>query len=542
MQERPEALLSTSQGHGPSVPAQGGPPPLQPVDELVDFVLEQTTSPVDTWAVAATLESRGVRDVDAQQRYGDADVFALADRVYAGCRTRLVALGDPVVPVAARSDVRAVLRRYGRGLVSGLPMLVQTFSVLLLAFVLYALLGYDEERASVVALATLSSLVVTGGFVQVIGRLAVYYTEQGSFRLAQEVSWRLVRYGVVAATAVGLLLVALNAVTGWFPAGLVLDALVYYALLTVLWLLLAVLYATRLRLSIVVVFLGTAVVAALADRLVPSTPELAHWSGLLAADLGAAVWARRSLRRRAAQERADGVVRRLPRKVIHAYGVAPYFLYGLLYFSFLFLDRLLAWTVGGHPLPFWFDAGYEVGLDLALIVVVLMLPQLEYTVHAFADSVTPVQTSHSAAQAEQHNSHYLRFYLRQLLLLLVMGAGATVLVTTGVLALRGLDLLPGDGALAWYVFLYGALGYALLVVALLNGVFLFSLSRPWPAVGGLAVALVSNGGVGWALSRHGEHWWSVGGLVVGAAVFACMSSVATVRVLRRLDYHYYAAY
>ena len=59
---------------------------------------------------------------------------------------------------------------------------------------------------------------------------------------------------------------------------------------------------------------------------------------------------------------------------------------------------------------------------------------------------------------------------------------------------------------------------------------------------GLSVALLCNGGVGWVLSRQGEHWWSVGGLVVGAAVFACMSSVATVRVLRRLDYHYYAAY
>lgn len=534
--------VPTSQPDGSSVSSPGGPPAPQPVDELVDFVLEQTTSPVNTWAVAATLESRGVRDVDARQRYGDADVFALADRVYAGCRTRLLEQGNPVAPKAARADARAVFRRYARGLASGLPMLVQTFSVLLLAFVLYALLGYDTERASVVALATLVSLVVTGGFAQCIGRLAVYYTDQGSFRLAQEVSWRLVRYGVAAAGAVGLVLVALNALTGWLPAVLVVQAIIYYALLTVLWLLLAVLYAMRLRLSIVVVFLGTAVVAALTDRLLPSTPELAHWSGLLAADLGAAVWARRSLHRRAVQEDVDGVVRRLPRQAIHAYSLAPYFLYGLLYFSFLFLDRLLAWTVGGHPLPFWFDAGYEVGLDLALIVLVLMLPQLEYAVHAFADSMTPVQTSFLAAQATQHNAHYLRFYLRQLVLLVAMGAGAAGLVTAGVLALQAMGKLPGDGELSWHVFLYGALGYALLVVALLNGVFLFSLSRPWPAVGGLSVALLTNGGVGWVLSRHGEHWWSVGGLVVGAAVFACLSSVAAVRVLRRLDYHYYAAY
>jgi hypothetical protein len=160
--------LSTSQPDGVAVPnPRSG---REPLDDLVDFVLLQTTSPVNTWAVAATLESRGVRDVDAQQRYGDADVFALADRVYAACRARLLQAGDPDAGAPEPTGYLTVLRRYGRGLISGLPMLVQTFSVLLLAIVLYALLGYDTERASVVALATLVSLVVTGGFVQCVGR------------------------------------------------------------------------------------------------------------------------------------------------------------------------------------------------------------------------------------------------------------------------------------------------------------------------------------------------------------------------------------
>jgi hypothetical protein len=427
-------------------------------------------------------------------------------------------------------------------LISGLPMLVQTFSVLLLAFVLYALLGYDTEKASVVAAATLVSLVVTGGFVQCIGRLGVYYAEQRSYRLAQQVSWRLLRYGVGAAAVVGSLLTAVNAVTGWYPTALMLDGLVYYVLLTLLWLLLAVLYAMQLRLSIVLIFLATALVAAGTRWLLASSVEVAHWSGLLAADLGAAIWARHSLRRRAAQDDVTGVVRRLPRQAVQAYGLAPYFLYGLLYFSFLFLDRLLAWTVGGHPLPFWFDAGYEVGLDLALVVLVLMLPQLEYAVHAFSESMTPVQTAFFAAQGRSHNRHYLRFYARQLGLLLVLGVLAAGLVTSGVLWLRGTDRLPLDGSVTWFVFLAGTAGYGLLVVALLNGVFLFSLSRPWPAVGALSVALCTNAAVGWTLSRSGEYWWSVGGLVAGAAVFAGLTSVATVRVLRRLDYYYYSAY
>ena len=512
------------------------------LDELVDFVLVQTTSPVNTWAVAATLESGGVRDVDARQRYGDADVFALADRVYAACRVRLLQAGDPGEPVAEPGGHLIVLRRYGRGLIAGLPMLVQTFSVLLLAFVLYALLGYDAEKASVVALATLASLVVTGGFVQCVGRLGVYYVEQGSYRLAQQVSWRLLRYGVAAAAAVGCILTAANAVAGWFPWELTVKALVYYALLTMLWLLLALLYVMRLRLSIVLVFLATAAVAAGARWLFGSSLEVAHWSGLLAADVGAALWARHVLRRRAAKDDVSGAVRRLPRQAIHAYGLAPYFLYGLLYFSFLFLDRMLAWTVGGQPLPFWFDAGYEVGLDLALVVLVLMLPQLEYAVHAFSDSMTPVQTSFLAQQGALHNRHYLRFYGRQLLLLFGIGVTSAGLVTSGVVWLRATQRLPLEGSVTWPVFLAGTAGYVLLVVALLNGVFLFSLSRPWPAVVALSAALCTNAAVGWTLSRSGEYWWSVGGLVAGSAVFAGLTSFATVRTLRRLDYYYYSAY
>ena len=535
------ASLSTSQPDEAAVPDPGAAP--RSLDDLVDFVLDQTTSPVNTWAVAATLESRGVRDVDAQQRYGDADVFALADRVYAACRARLLGAGGLGEPQVSPTGFPTVLQRYGRGLISGLPMLVQTFSVLFLAFVLYALLGYDEERASVVALATLVSLVVTGGFVQCVGRLGVYYAEQRSFRLAQQVSWRLLRYGLTSAGVVGCLLIAVNGLAGWLPAGLMLDAAIYYALLTLLWLLLAVLYAMQLRISIVLLFLATALVAALTHRLFPSSLEVAHWSGLVAADLGAAFWARRSLRRRAAADDVTGVVKRLPRRAIQAYGLAPYFIYGMLYFGFLFLDRLLAWTVGGgHPLPFWFDASYEVGLDLALVVLVLMLPQLEYAVRAFSESMTPVQTSFSAAQARSHNRHYLRFYGRQLLLLLALGACSAGLVTSGVLWLRSADRLPLDGSITWYVFLAGTAGYGLLVVALLNGVFLFSLSRPWPAVGALSVAVCTDATVGWVLSRQGEYWWSVGGLVAGAAVFAGLTSVATVRVLRRLDYYYYSAY
>ena len=510
------------------------------VDELVDFVLEQTTSPVNTWAVAATLESRGLRDVDARQRYGEPDVFALADRVYAGCRVRLAAQPQEDGPPPEPETAAAVVRRYARGLASGLPMLVQTCSVLVLAFVLYASLGYDVEQASAVALATMLSLVVTGGFVQCIGRLTVPYVERSALTLARQTSWRLVRCGLVVSACVGLALLALNAATSWLPTPVAAVAAVYFALLSCLWLLLAVLDALRLRVSILAVFALTTAVVLLVDQTTRLSLEVAHWTGLAAADVAAAAWAWHSLRRTTGAGPASA--QRLPGSAISAYGAAPYFVYGLLYYVFLFTDRLLAWTVGSQPLPFWFDGTYELALDLALLVLVVMLPQLEYAVHAFAESITSVQKSFLAVDLSSHNRHYVRFYRRQLGLLSVLGAVAGGAVAGAVLALDAAGHVDADGGTGWWVLLWGTVGYALLVMALLNGVFLFSLSRPWPVVMALSVAVVTNGATGWALSRYGEHWWSVGGLVSGALVFATVTTVATVRVLRRLDYYYYAAY
>ncbi len=71
-------------------------------EELVDLILETCGSPVDFWAVAATLESRGMRDVDAEEKYGvkpldrfveprsgyvvKGSIMVLAKEIYARCR------------------------------------------------------------------------------------------------------------------------------------------------------------------------------------------------------------------------------------------------------------------------------------------------------------------------------------------------------------------------------------------------------------------------------------------------------------------------
>jgi hypothetical protein len=519
--------------------------PVEGITGLLDDVLGTVGRPVDTWAVAATLESFGLRDVDAA-RYGERDIFSLADRVYAACREHLRDKPDARPSLSSsdwRSQTRRFLHFYAKGTFFALPMVIQMFSVLGLGYALWSDLRFDAVDATTVSIGTILSFVVTGGFVQAIGRLGRFYLQQEAFLLAREICWRLIRLGGVVTLAIGALLWGVNALGGWLPPGLALDAAVYYVLLSTLWLTLAVLYTLEQQLRIVVcIVFGIGVIAAV-RAVLPSVLYVDHWIGLAATILLVAALAKRGLDQRAGGPGSTMVA--LPRPALLSYLVSPYYVYGALYFSFLFLDRVVGWTAGDNPLFIWFNTPYEIGLDVALLAMVLPLAQLEYTIHAFSEQVVDVQKSFDGHDIAAHNRFFGRFYLRQVALLGLLASASAPVVLLGFVALG--DVFPAvsgitEDPVMLRVFWIGALGYGLLVLALMNGVFFFSLSRVAFVLRGLVLGLVVNVCVGAVLSRHLEFWWSVVGLVAGTLTFAVVTLVYAVRVVRRMDYYYFSAF
>lgn len=248
------------------------------------------------------------------------------------------------------------------------------------------------------------------------------------------------------------------------------------------------------------------------------------------------------------------------------YSVAPYFLYGVLYFGYLFVDRLVGWSAGDMPPPYiiWFRTSYEWGLDVALLSLVLTIAVLEYTINEFSNLVIPVQTCFSAYHVPQHNGFFRRFYLRQLILLFTVALisafsvrwAATELtsrlliahpVSTGIdveMAKASPTMVTGifDDPVIVFVFTWGVVGYSLLVWGLLSAVFFFSLSRPGFVLKAITLALVVNLLIGLILSRAISYEYSVLGLVAGSLAFGALSTWYAHRVLNHLDYYYYSAY
>ena len=534
-------------------PSEPPPPPApSPLEEAVELVLGQPGGPIDAWGVAATLESVGLRDVDARTRFGREDIFALARDVYAEARRRLAASPPPAPPVAEEGPDarRGRFARFGRYYASGtffaLPMAVQIVSVVIFGYGLWAWVGFTTAQATIVALATMGSLVATGGWVQAIARLGLFYGEQGSHELARTVIRRTTLLGAAAAAVFGLLVWLANVVTGAFPLGLASAGFVYYALLCAYWLVLAVLYTLERRLAIVLTSVAGLVAIGLLREVLDASMYVSHWVGLLVASEAAWAWGRRILAERAATVTGSVKLAKLPRGELLAYAVAPYFLYGAAYYVLLFIDRLVSWGVAPGRYPITFETTYERGLDWALLLLVLTIAVLEYTIHEFSASVIPVQRRYAASQREEHNAYFERFYARQLGLLALFSIAAGLLTYHGVRALAS----TGDRGLQETVFspvtvnvyFWAALGYSVLVWALLNGVFFFSLSRPGFVLRALPITLVVALAVALAGALGITYWYGSLGLAAGAVVFAAVTTVYGVRVVRSLDYYYYSAF
>jgi hypothetical protein len=521
------------------------------IDELAVSVLEIAGQPVDAWAVAATLESRGLRDLDAVEQYGRRDVFDLAEAVFARCR-QLRGAASAAAPVGppAGLGARRFAKHFARGAFFFVPLALQIISLILFGYSQWAWVHFSLAQASTIALSTGASFVATAGFIQALGYLGPLFAEPGKHRLTEQLTWRWLGLSLAVSFACGGVLVAINALVGAYPSDLVEVGIVYYVMLAGLWLANGVLYMLRAYLAMFVTIAAGLVAVVILREWLDLGIYAAQWIGLGATVASALGWAAVVLRRRAGRTVGDLRIARFPprRQLLRA--AAPFFCFGVIYFALILGDRFVGWSAGNHPLPVWFEVRYELGLDWALIAVVAGIAFLEHTVEAFSARLEPTQERYLGSERDAHNRDFLRFYRGQLGLALALSLAGVALAYVAALGLAELGPIGELGEIEAYVhgpvtpevFAWGAAGYVLLALGLLNATVLFSLARPWAVVGAIGAALAVDLAVGIALSRSGPYWHSVIGLAAGCAVFAALSAAAAVRTLKRTDHRFFSAY
>lgn len=520
-------------------------------DDLGRRVIASIGIPKDHWEIAAQLEVLGLRDSDARTSYGVRDLFELARTIYARFHAGAYAFtveGDD--PVPRRIPLLRFLHRYVAGIAFAMPMALQAASMLIWGYGIWGAIDLELWQGSAIALGFIASYIVAGGFAQAIVRRGLFYIYQQEEGIAR---WTALR-GVSIALRVTLALIVpallVNAIFRLLPWPMVFVAAAYYAGLAMLWLSWALIYLIRktwLLLPITIAALAAVLVAA---KVAGAPPLVANAIGILAADLLSFATAY-VLLGRMAKKRGPVEPVNPPRLSVLIVSTSRYFLYGLLFNALLFADRIIAWTtpVGREdfpPYPFWLNVRYELAMDLALIVMVVMSGVVEYATERFSEKLIPQEKRTKYDDAASFTDAQLSAHRRRSFQLALSAIVALALAGFVVGALREVpderlhEALVSDETMR--VFATAAIGYVFFMFGVRDLLLLLTLSRVEAAVQSVAWALAADVVVGFVCSRAIGYWAAVFGLVAGAIVLMVMARRATKGVLAQLDYSYYAAY
>jgi hypothetical protein len=518
------------------------------VEDLAQSLFAESGAPIDVWAIAALLESHGIRDRDAAERFGRPDVFGLAQAVQIRMPEAAPA-GERPEPERPprRKRVERAGRIYFRGMFFFIPLTLQLISLLAVGVSQFAAIHFTDTQASIVAVAATLSFVVTAGFIQALGYLSPIYIESGKHMLAESVAWTVLGLGALGSMVAGGIALAVVAITGAYPSDQLDILIAYYALLSAQGLSTALLYMLRKFFWMLLATALALVITGLLYKHSSLAIQYVHWIGLGVAIAIELVIGLVVLHRRARDTKGEMRLARLPRTRLLARRAWPFGLYGFVYFGFLSADRLIAWAGGSHPLPFWFQTNYELGLDWGLGAIVLALAFLEITVENFSAMLVPTAERYPINEVRRFNQAVSRFWAKQLAYVGGLAALGTWIAIVVAFALHKLHALgPADkiydDPVSHYVFGIGITAYSFLALGIANSVFLMSLNRPWRSITAIAPGLAVSVLVGVVLTSFEPYWTAVVGMLAGAIVFAGISAWQAWRTLHRADYFNYSAW
>lgn len=529
----------------------------QALERVTESVFELVGNPISTWAVAATLESLGIRDIDAKTDYGYSSVFDLGKAVYENIKAKLAELEEEQDESSKefhfggfRQTLKMFFKYYTAGMIFSMPMLSQIIAILIFDYALWAWFDFHEAQATVVALGTILAFVLTGGFIQSLGRLISKFKGEENYYLASKATISVLKVAVPFILMAALVIIFINFIMPFYPFQLLILSLIYMILISFLLLSAAVLFAIGQRSVILTsIVLGTLVVIIGMD-FAGLGIYFSQWIGIIIATALISIYSILYYRLKMRSLRQDLFKQSLPAVEVSYYNTYRYFVYGFCYFTFLFMDRLLAWSAGPPPPEFiiWFNTAYELGMDWALISLVITIAMLEFSIQSFSINLIPAQKEVFLSKIKRFRKFYHRFYFKQILLLLVVGTLSILVTYYGVLSLRAFEHKIPEIAdffanpITFKVFWLASIGYLLLIYGLLNSLFFFTLNRPELVMYSMIGSLFVNFIVGFLCSRIFGLEYATIGLIAGSLVFAISTGVLSRRFFKDLDYYYYSAY
>jgi len=515
-------------------------------DQLVDEVLSRHVQPEDKYEVAAILESMGWNDRTAAEFFGVEDIFALAANIWDAIQVKILFVpASPVEKISTLQYLVLILRSFLRGTIFALPMAVSVFSMLTLRFSLWSYEYLSLENATSIAMGTILSFMAVGGFTQAIARRGFMYVGQGHYYMARRVTFYFVKIGYVVCLLSAGAFIVFSLVFAVFPWHMTVIIVLYFLFLSAIWLSVTIMYILQKELIFTGLIIGGITTVFILFKLLAFNIIFSQVIALILVSIAGILTAHYFFMK-AEKEMEKGIAPPMPRLSIIAYTSIPFFTYGFLYFTFLFTDRVMAWSTNNLFMPYliWFRGEYELGLDFALITMILPMGVVEVVVNEIMLNLEANEKNHMASESGRLSRLYVLMYFKRMAFVTLFSAvnAAALYLLIRYLSNAGtFELNIFTSPTTHFVFAWSVVAYAVVAVALMNTLILFCLSQPEMVYRSTLYSFLINLFLGFVLSRWVDHSWAVFGLLVGALAFVIITSQRVLKVLKNIDYYLYAA-
>ena len=516
--------------------------------QLLDDVLEKQIHPYDSYEITALLESMGWNDIRAAKEFGVKDVFELAEQMWEAIQSKV---NYRPISKAEKPKGKYVLfemvRSFLRGLIFAFPMAVSVVAMLNLKFSLWSYQFLSLENATSIAIGTILSFIVVGGFTQAIARRGFFYIIQGYYNLAKKTTFLFICIGFASCIVISIILIILNLIFTFFSYNMILLILLFFFFLTSIWLSVTVMYILKKELVFTgLIIFGILLVYLLFVQLGIDI-ILSQLISLLVVSVCSILLVLYFFTKDE-KKGEKGIAIKLPRFSLTLYSVGPYFLYGCLYFTFLFLDRVNAWSMNEAYMPYviLFRGPYELGLDFALLTIIIPMGVIEVVVTKFMLDIETSQKGYFVNNSDEMYKKFIKSYQKLFLFILASSAISAFIIYRFILwynqasiRLNGENILNNQVVL--FVLIWGIISYVILAFCLMNVVILFALSQPKKVLKAIFPALLTNMIIGFLLSRWIDYEYAVFGLLAGTILLLILTTRSVIKVFKNLDYYLYAA-
>lgn len=530
------------------------------LDQLIEKVSSNHLQPVDYLEVAALLEALGWTDERCHTELGFKNVFELAQVVWRYVQTDIVINRFTAIARPSLGELfMGIVHQFIRGVIFALPMVISVISMLTLKFSLWSYEQTPVEIATSIGVGTILSFLLVGGFTQAIARRGFFYITLGYYNMARRMTFYFIRVGFLMSVIVSIILFLINTVFLIFPLNLVIISIVYFFFLNMIWLSVTVFYILKKELIFTgLITFGIFLVWVMYDFLGIQIMTAQITTLAIVAIIG--IIFVMYYFRKAERKMDEGIASSMPRKSVTIYTTLPYFIYGLFYFAFLYIDRIIAWSTPDQFLPYalWFRNPYELGLDFALFALIIPMGMSEVMVSKIMREIEASQKNYLGNETQRMNLRFLRVYRRQLIIM------SCISIINGFIfywiakwffvrhpQLIGIQLFSNN--ITHFVFIWSLMGYVLVSISLMNVVILFSLSQAKMVTKAIILTFLADTLVGFLASRwahfilvhetgnNAGYSFAVFGLVFGSIIFSVLTTRKVLNLLNKLDYYIYAA-